>query len=330
MLQPKISLIIPIYNVEKFLQQTLESVQKQTLTDFEAICVNDGSLDTSLDIIQKFSLNDKRFKLIDKPNGGVSSARNVGLAIATGKYIMFLDGDDYLHPQAMEVALEAITRSKADVCQFGYQEVQFGENVEIKPITKDCLITTDKESLKNYILHRTVAQIFIWNKIYKADIAKSAEFYNLHPGEDDVYSLQILLKAEKFALIEPALIYYVQNPQSVMHTISEQKMIENRIGVEKYFSQILNEFVQQNQSSNIHQFVQRFLQKQKYNMLKYLLIKPLRAGVDNAVLAQNYIEYKKITEKDGCNLFTPKFKHKLLLRLIAKRHYTLARVLMWF
>ena len=106
--QPVISLIIPAYNVGKFLQQTLSSVQNQTWKDFEAICVNDGSSDDSLDIIKKFTKSDKRFKLLNKKNEGVSAARNDGVKIAQGKYIMFLDGDDYLHPYAFATAIAAL------------------------------------------------------------------------------------------------------------------------------------------------------------------------------------------------------------------------------
>ena len=96
---PLISIIIPIYNVENFLTKTLKSVQNQTFTNFEAICINDGSTDNSADIVKSFADADKRFKWINQENQGVAAARNYGIQTAEGKYIMFLDGDDYMHPQ---------------------------------------------------------------------------------------------------------------------------------------------------------------------------------------------------------------------------------------
>ena len=90
---PAISLIVPIYNVADFLSRTLESVKRQTFTDFEALCINDGSKDTSADIVKSFADTDERFKLINQDNAGLSGARNTGLKNARGEYIMFLDGE---------------------------------------------------------------------------------------------------------------------------------------------------------------------------------------------------------------------------------------------
>ena len=100
---PAISIIIPIYNVEKYLRRCLESVQNQTFTDWEAICVNDGSSDSSADIVREFAARDARFKLVNKENGGLSDARNAGMAVASGEYILYLDSDDFIHPQTFEI-----------------------------------------------------------------------------------------------------------------------------------------------------------------------------------------------------------------------------------
>ena len=106
---PAISIIIPIYNVEKYLRRCLESVQNQTFTDWEAICVNDGSPDNSADIVREFAARDARFKLVNKENGGLSDARNAGMAVASGEYILYLDSDDFIHPQTFEKANAVVT-----------------------------------------------------------------------------------------------------------------------------------------------------------------------------------------------------------------------------
>ncbi|MBO5696399.1 MAG: glycosyltransferase family 2 protein, partial [Alphaproteobacteria bacterium] len=101
---PKISVIIPIYNVEKYLRRCLDSVLNQTFTDWQAICVNDGSPDNCADILDEYAKKDSRFIVVNKKNGGLSDARNVGMEHATGDYILYLDSDDFIHPQTMEIA----------------------------------------------------------------------------------------------------------------------------------------------------------------------------------------------------------------------------------
>ena len=99
-----ISVIIPVYNVEKYLRRCLDSVLNQTFSDWQAICVNDGSPDASDKILAEYAARDPRFVVVTKENGGLSDARNAGMEHATGEYIMYLDSDDFIHPQTMEIA----------------------------------------------------------------------------------------------------------------------------------------------------------------------------------------------------------------------------------
>lgn len=116
---PKFSIIIPIYNVEDYLSKCLDSVIEQTLMDIEIICVNDGSKDKSLNILQQYSNNDNRIRIISKENGGLSSARNAGLKVAKGDYICFLDSDDYAEPNLCERLYTEILEYKPDIIAFG-------------------------------------------------------------------------------------------------------------------------------------------------------------------------------------------------------------------
>ena len=112
---PKISIIIPMYNVEKYLRRCLDSVQNQTFSDFQAICVDDGSPDNSGEIAEEYAARDKRFVVVHKENGGLSDARNAGMPYATGEYIMFLDSDDFIHPQTMEFAYALAQKNGTDI-----------------------------------------------------------------------------------------------------------------------------------------------------------------------------------------------------------------------
>ena len=120
---PKISVIVPVYNVEKYLRRCLESIKNQTFMDWEAICVNDGSPDDSAQILNAFEKLDARFKVVNKENGGLSDARNVGMQYATGDYVLFVDSDDFIHPQTMEIAYAMAQRDGSDIVSFTYDRI---------------------------------------------------------------------------------------------------------------------------------------------------------------------------------------------------------------
>ena len=115
---PQISLIIPLYNAEKYLEACLSSVAAQSFRDFEVLCINDGSKDKTEEIVNAFVAKDSRFKLINQENAGCSAARNHGISIAEAPYIAFLDQDDMLHPQAFETLYYMVTKFNADVAAF--------------------------------------------------------------------------------------------------------------------------------------------------------------------------------------------------------------------
>ena len=118
----KISVIIPVYNAEEFLSECLNSVLEQTHQNFEIICVNDGSTDGSLNILNSWALYDKRIKIINQENQGQSAARNKGLDVARGKYIFFLDSDDFIHPQTLEAAHYWAEKNKTPITAFLYEK----------------------------------------------------------------------------------------------------------------------------------------------------------------------------------------------------------------
>lgn len=116
---PLVSILVPVYNVELYLRQCLDSLKKQSLTDIEIICVNDGSTDGSLDILNDYASTDNRIKIINKRNGGLPSARNAGLDAATGEYVGFVDGDDFVEPDMFKKLYLAAKHEKADIVVCG-------------------------------------------------------------------------------------------------------------------------------------------------------------------------------------------------------------------
>ena len=119
----KISVIVPIYNVEQYVERCLNSIIENTYKNLEIICINDGSTDNSLKILEKIAENEQRIKIIDKINGGVSSARNIGLDVATGDYIAFVDSDDWVHNRYFEILLDFAIKEEADIVACDYKQV---------------------------------------------------------------------------------------------------------------------------------------------------------------------------------------------------------------
>ena len=117
----KFSIIVPVYNVEKFLRESLDSIISQTLKDFEVICVNDGSTDNSLDILEEYAKNDSRFKIISQENQGQGIARNKAIDIAQGKYLLFVDPDDWIETNALEQIWNKAEATDANIVQFNYE-----------------------------------------------------------------------------------------------------------------------------------------------------------------------------------------------------------------
>ena len=128
---PKVSVIIPVYNVEKFLGRCLDSVINQTFKDFEIVCVNDGSPDNSAEILEQYSKLDERIKIITQINQGLSMARNNGVAASVGEYICFVDSDDVIHPQCLEIAVRLAEKHQAELVSYRLQSVRLGNDAEL-------------------------------------------------------------------------------------------------------------------------------------------------------------------------------------------------------
>ena len=129
MSSPKISVIIPVYNAEEFLEESITSVLNQTFKDIELVCVNDGSKDNSLEMLNNFAKKDSRVKVIDKPNGGCGSARNMSLDNATGEYVYFFDPDDYVLPDAFEKLYNNAISNNSDLVMFKIARFRDGEHI---------------------------------------------------------------------------------------------------------------------------------------------------------------------------------------------------------
>lgn len=166
-LEPKISVIIPVYNVEKYLEDCVKSICEQTLEDIEIICVNDGSTDSSLQILNKLAEDDSRIVIIDQQNSGAGAARNTGIAKATGKYLGFVDSDDLIYPTMYEELYNKAEKTRADMVITGEIETFFDDNI-IFP-DSGSVHTPDEMELGDFKAieyPEILKNIFLWNRIF--------------------------------------------------------------------------------------------------------------------------------------------------------------------
>lgn len=197
-----ISIIIPVYNAGKYLFDTLESVRKQTLTDWECICINDGSTDQSALVIKQFADNDNRFKLIEQSNQGVSVSRNTGLDNANGKYIAFLDQDDLMPPTALENMFILAEKYNLNLVRGRRKNIPEDypmESLKYIKSTKKHKIITHINVLKFRLLPRR--WMYVWLCLFRRDFLTNIRFYEpLKSGaEDNIFMFEVFHKLDTFA-----------------------------------------------------------------------------------------------------------------------------------
>ena len=206
--KPKVSIIIPIYNHEKYLRECLDSVVNQTMNDIEIICVNDGSTDGSLDILKEYANNDNRIKIIDKGNTGLGPSRNVGLDYISGEYVMFLDSDDMLRNNACEIAYEKIKESNSDILSFGWHVFTDTDNPVYKKISKDYKLVDKNISFMNKDWEKALEtdHPYSWNKIYKTIFIKDYRFLKTKFFAEEIdMSYKLFKNCSKITLIDDVL-----------------------------------------------------------------------------------------------------------------------------
>ena len=241
-----ISIIVPVYNGSKYLERCINSILSQTYPDLEILLVNDGSTDDSLLVCQKYTY-DSRVKVLDKPNGGVGSARNVGLDNAIGDYIMFVDSDDFISTEMCEKMISSAFEKSFDILFCGYSEMN--EKMQVKAVDErqafsQFVLTKDISILFNYN-NRFGVHPYIWRVLYKADVVRQLRFNEkLYIGEDDIFLIQALLHADKVGYLDDKLYYYLQIGST--NGYYKYKVRDDYYEVKKNYSLILENILSSN------------------------------------------------------------------------------------
>lgn len=247
-----ISIIVPIYNVEKYLENCLNSLLKQTYKNLQIILVDDGSTDSCKSICDKYKDLDNRIEVIHKQNGGLADARNVGLKKAKGKYIAFLDSDDYIYKTMYEDLYNILIENYADIsqCEFlridekniGIEDKIIEEENAKRNIESKCY--SNIEALK--ILYGAdeaeyVNKVVVWNKLYKKEVLEKIEFPIGRLHEDEHTTYKIFFNSKKVVSTNKVLHGYMQTSNSIMRKPLKPKRIKDTLDAYIYASEFFKE-----------------------------------------------------------------------------------------
>ena len=228
----KISVIVPVYNVEQHLTRCIQSITNQSYSNLEIICINDGSSDNSLEILNKFAAKDNRIIIINQNNCGQSVARNKGLDSASGDYIYFVDSDDYIHEQTLEIMHSVAEKSKCPIV--ATEDInQLSKKTKIinKYITNERKYRIHNNPLK-HLLNNIWSTSVIWNKLYKKEVLNNWRFIEGIYFEDWPFITCLFSTIDKYATIPYSLYFYNdENTSTVRSTFTLKKLHDYLIGI---------------------------------------------------------------------------------------------------
>ena len=235
---PFVSLIIPVYNAEKYLRRCLTSAMEQTFKDMEILVVNDGSTDESLAICQEYAQMDPRFHIINKENTGVSDSRNRAIQIAKGDYLQFMDSDDWLTPDATKLMVRAAEEHGCDMVISDFYRV-VGDMVSRKgDIESDCVI--DREEFASFMMENPADYYYgvLWNKLYRRDLVNRFGMdAEISWCEDFMFNLEYVRYAETFYALRTPVYYYVKTKGSLVNQkISITKTVKMKLMMFEYYN----------------------------------------------------------------------------------------------
>lgn len=285
-MKEKISVIIPIYNVEDYLEQCVESILNQTYTNLEIILVNDGSTDSSGEICDRYKNIDKRIKVIHKENGGLSDARNYGIEASTGDYIAFLDSDDWADKNLYMTLYKNIKKNHADISICNFKKYYSDKDIE-KQELNEVKCYSNIEALERLYCNDAVIMVVAWNKLYKRKVIGDLRFPVGKIHEDEYLTPMIIYNANKISYINNELIYYRQRENSITNKKFNIKRLDylyalenrNRFfkdnnldklhnnGVEKYIYSIINIFFEVEKSNIENKKEVKKILKEKFKII---------------------------------------------------------------
>lgn len=224
-----ISIIVPIYKVEDYLEKCIKSILNQTYKNIEIILVDDGSPDGCGKICDDYAKKDERIKVIHKRNGGVSEARNYGIDIATGRYILFVDSDDFVDENMCETLIKESKKNDSDIVIGNFYAVRKNNcHINEMSLTDNSVSLTNLEMIKIFFLQWHPETFVVWNKLYKKELFDNKKNIRFPVGKihEDIYILyKLYYIANKITVINKPLYYNVQRAGSIMNSFSDKNIV---------------------------------------------------------------------------------------------------------
>lgn len=212
---PLISVIVPVYKVEAYLDRCVQSIVDQTYRNLEIILVDDGSPDNCGAMCDAWAQKDGRIKVIHKENGGLSDARNAGMAVVSGEYIGFIDSDDYIAPEMFRLLYDRLCTDGSDIATCGVETV-FEDGTPSRPLTPSGCIILNREEALEAILRESWLKQPVWYKLYRTDLIRNLPFPVGKYHEDVYWTWQAVARAEKVSVFDVPCYFYVQRSGSIM------------------------------------------------------------------------------------------------------------------
>lgn len=218
-----ISVIVPVYKVEEYLDKCVQSIVDQTYTNLEIILVDDGSPDRCGDMCEDWAKKDSRIRVLHKPNGGLSDARNAGMEASTGTYTAFVDSDDWVSPDFIQTMYDAVRKSGAQIAGCNIYLAFPDKEPEACKGTGEIRICTPKEAITDILQYRGFRAV-AWNKLYLSALLKGEKYPVGKHHEDEFFTYRIIGKAEKLAYVDKPMYYYLQRQGSIMHSFTIKRL----------------------------------------------------------------------------------------------------------
>lgn len=262
-MSPMVSIIVPVYNAQESLRRCVDSILRQTYTEFELILVDDGSQDNSGAICDEYAMADKRVRVIHKENGGVSAARNQALEQTRGTYIQFLDSDDWITPDATRLLVRSAQEHDCDLVISDFYRV-VGERVSVKgDIEGDHVLT--REEFAAYMMENPADFYYgvLWNKLYRRDLVETHGLRmdeDVNWCEDFLFNMEYIRYAQRFYSLNVPLYYYVKTKGSlVSQGRNLAKIVRMKLTVFEYYNQLYKDILDEEEYQKSRRKVYRFL-----------------------------------------------------------------------
>ncbi len=312
----KVSIIIPIYNLEDYIENCIRSLLNQTYENIEILCINDGSKDGSADVIAKLADEDKRIRYVCQENAGVSAARNKGLELADGDYLMFVDGDDYMHYQSVEILVNSIEKTECDMVS-AHQMHTFSLEEEMAEIAEYNFFKASHEDLFKEVNGNVIGKSSC-AKLFRTEFARKASFpVGITNGEDANYIIRLLSQGMKSAIVDATLYYYYTRENSCVTA----EFTESKFSITLSFDDLCEHL-----KDNGHRFLKAYCLQYLFQSICYNRTSAVGTSAKKYVFAESRrIGEKWLDEFKNNEDIDPNIR-KLFTAFFKSRHlYELAR-----